>query len=509
MWRIDDMPLSRRITLGMVLVAGLALILSSIAYTAFQSKLFKETKTQRAFTMARVVGDNSRAALAFNDTGAASGILQSLSADPDFQRACLYDANGAVFATYPIGLKDCPAMEPGDLEAFQGSQLRVFHTIIQGDEKLGGIFLQVGSEDMKAAFRWHLAFTLSLLVALVLLAIALSFRVQRVITAPLLELAYLARRVSQEKDYSVRAERNYRDEIGLLVDAFNGMLEQIQTRDTELAGHREHLEELVTLRTGELSAANEALEVAKQRAEAVSRTKSAFLANMSHELRTPLNAIMLYTDLLKEQAAGAGRTGDVQDLDRISGSADHLLRLINDVLDLSKIEAGKMTLMTEAIQLDVMAEEIAQTIRPLAEKQGNRLEASWSEGTAPFLGDATKLRQILFNLLSNACKFTERGEVSLRVTPFLRADAAWLRYTVRDTGIGMTPDQLERIFQDFTQAEDSTSKRYGGTGLGLSLSRRLCQLMGGYLRVESTPGVGSTFTLELPAPPLSAGGSLG
>jgi len=505
MWRLDDMPLRRKITLGMVLVAGLALVLSSLAYMAFQAKLFRRTKAATTLTLAQVAGDNSRAALAFNDAAAGEKILESLSASPYLRRACLYDASGAVFASYPAGATSFPPAQDADNAEFGGGALSVFHVIRQREERLGGIFIQVGEEDLRKAFQWHLFFTLGLVGALVLLALALSFRVQRVITTPVLDLATLARKVSMEKDYGIRAERRGRDEIGVLVESFNGMLGQIQARDAELGEYRGHLEEQVARRTEELATANRELGEAKRRAEDVSRAKSAFLANMSHELRTPLNAIMLYADLLKEQAGDAGRSDEVKDLDRILGSADHLLRLINDVLDLSKVEAGKMTVASEPVQLGVVVEEVIQTIRPLADKRGDVLGATYPANFPPFLGDATKLRQILYNLLSNACKFTENGRVDLEAEAFDRDGAPWLRMRVRDTGIGMSAEQMGRLFQDFTQAEESTSRRYGGTGLGLSLSRKLCQLMGGNLTVESEPDKGSAFALELPAPP--TGGS--
>jgi signal transduction histidine kinase len=507
MLRFDDMLLRRKLTLGMVLVAGLALVLSSLAYMAFQARLLRQTKANRALTLARIVGDNSRAALAFNDASAASQILQSLSANPDLERACLFDASGAAFATYPAGAAAFPPLEPGDKTEFRAGDLIVFHTIRQRDEKLGTLYLQVGSGDLNTAWRLNLLFTLALLGTLVLLAIALSFRVQRVITAPLLDLAAVAKRVSERKDYSARAKRRGRDEIGALVDAFNGMLEQIEGRDAQLGEYRDHLEEQVASRTEELNATNQELLEAKRKAEEVSRAKSAFLANMSHELRTPLNAIILYTDLMKEQALEAGRDQDASDLDRVSGSADHLLRLINDVLDLSKVEAGKMSVALEPVQAGAVVEEVVHTLQPIAAKQGDSLEAAYPPDLPPFLGDATKLRQILFNLLSNACKFTENGQVRLEVLPFRREGVPWLRFIVKDTGIGMSGEHLGRIFQDFTQAEESTSRRYGGTGLGLSLSRRLCQLLGGTLNVESASGKGSTFTLELPAPQVPEGGA--
>jgi two-component system, NtrC family, sensor kinase len=233
--------------------------------------------------------------------------------------------------------------------------------------------------------------------------------------------------------------------------------------------------------------------------EGASRHKSEFLANMSHELRTPLNAIIGYSEMLEEDAAELDGGRLVPDLQKINAAGKHLLELINAVLDLSKIEAGRMELYLEDFDVGNLVRDIAAVIRPLAEKNGNRLEVICAPDAGAMRADLTKLRQAVFNLLSNACKFTERGTVSLAATREVEATGDWLTFTVRDTGIGMTPEQMARLFQEFSQADASTTKRYGGTGLGLALSRRLCRLMGGDVTLESEPGRGSVFTIRLPA----------
>jgi signal transduction histidine kinase/DNA-binding response OmpR family regulator len=233
--------------------------------------------------------------------------------------------------------------------------------------------------------------------------------------------------------------------------------------------------------------------------EVASRHKSEFLANMSHELRTPLNAIIGYSEMLEEDAAELDGGRLVPDLQKINAAGKHLLELINAVLDLSKIEAGKMELYLEAFEVPRLVQDIAAVIRPLAEKNGNRLELECDGAVGAMRADMTKLRQALFNLLSNACKFTERGTVSLRVSRETVDAEDWLRFSVEDTGIGMTAEQMTRLFQEFSQADARTTRRYGGTGLGLALSRRLCRMMGGDVTVESEPGRGSTFTIRLPA----------
>jgi PAS domain S-box-containing protein len=238
---------------------------------------------------------------------------------------------------------------------------------------------------------------------------------------------------------------------------------------------------------------------ARREAEAASSAKSQFLANVSHELRTPLNAIIGYSEMLQEEAEDQRLDGFASDLQKIRSAGRHLLTLINDILDLSKIEAGKMDLHLETLDIPELIEEVATTARPLAEKNGNVLEARCTADTGSMRSDLTKIRQVLLNLLSNACKFTQDGRIRIEAERQVTDDGDRIVFSVSDTGIGMTPEQLERVFEAFAQAEASTSAKYGGTGLGLAISRRFCRLMGGDLEVVSRIGKGSTFTVRLPA----------
>jgi PAS domain S-box-containing protein len=240
------------------------------------------------------------------------------------------------------------------------------------------------------------------------------------------------------------------------------------------------------------------LDKAREAAEIANRAKSQFLANMSHELRTPLNAIILYTELLRDEATDRALDDFLPDLKKIHGAAKHLLALINDVLDLSKIESGKLELLPEAFEVCAMIRDVVTTIEPLAQRNANRLDVVRPDEVGSMYADQTKVRQSLFNLLSNACKFTEGGTVRLAVA---RPEEGWVTFRVSDTGIGMTPDHVARLFQPFTQADPSTTRRFGGTGLGLAITRRFCEAMGGDIAVESRPGVGSVFTIRLPARP--------
>ena len=241
------------------------------------------------------------------------------------------------------------------------------------------------------------------------------------------------------------------------------------------------------------------LETAKKQAESASEAKSQFLASMSHELRTPLNAIIGYSEMLIEEAQDLEQDGFIPDLDKIAGAGRHLLMLINDILDLSKIEAGKMEIFVEDLDVETLIRNVEGTIEPLMAKNDNRFQVNRINPLGEMRSDLTKLRQNLFNLLSNAAKFTEQGEIELSVERFVRSDGDGLIFKVVDTGIGMTPEQVNTLFTAFTQADASTTRNYGGTGLGLNIARSFCQMIGGSITVESEPGVGSTFTMEVPA----------
>jgi signal transduction histidine kinase len=250
----------------------------------------------------------------------------------------------------------------------------------------------------------------------------------------------------------------------------------------------------------EQDAAATVLRIAKEAAEEADRAKSLFLATMSHELRTPLTTIIGYSEMMLEQCREEAPLGGlVPDLQQVHSAGKHLLALINDILDLSKIEAGKLELTRETFDLAGLVQDLATSVRPLVQRNANALDVQCGPDLGTMSGDPTRIRQCLFNLLSNACKFTERGTVGLHASREPRPDGDWVTLRVTDTGIGMTPEQVAKLFQPFTQADPSTARKYGGTGLGLAISQKLCRMMGGDVGVASEPGRGSAFTIRLPA----------
>jgi len=269
------------------------------------------------------------------------------------------------------------------------------------------------------------------------------------------------------------------------------LIAEVQNKNRELEQRRSELEETVAQRTEELKHAMEA-------AEDANRAKSGFLANMSHELRTPMNAIIGYSEMLMEDAEDDGNEGAVEDLNKIHGAATHLLSLINDVLDLSKVEAGKMEVYLETFEIPALVNEVVNTIDTLVRRNENWLKVEVDPSLSEMQADITKVRQALFNLLSNAAKFTHEGEIGLVVRGEQKDGVAWVRMSVSDSGIGIPLEKIDHVFEEFSQADDSTTRNYGGTGLGLPISRRFCQLMGGDITAESTVGEGSTFTIRLP-----------
>jgi len=471
-----DQPIRQKLMLIIMLTTSVALLLAGASIGIWVTLTARESLARDMTLVVTNISNASTPSLVFNVPETAERVLKPLEHLPDVVSADLFTDDGRVLADYQRDTlhAHAPAVlgEPG--YHYSGDFLDIYQPVQKDGRVIGTSYIRM---DIGQRLRGTLT-GLGLLVAVSLLAsltvaYIMSSRLQRIVSMPIRQLALLEGKVSREQDYSIRASKHGNDEVGVLIDGFNQMLAQIQIRDEELR-------------------------VAKDRAEDANRTKSGFLANMSHELRTPLNGILGYSEMMMEEAGDRGEEHLIPDLQKINAAGKHLLALINDILDLSKIEAGKMELYVETVDLKSVLDDVVTTITPIVTKNGIEFEVYCASDLGIVRVDVTRLRQVLFNLLTNAAKFTEKGKVSLHVSRETADGLSWTVIRVADTGIGIAPEQMQKLFQAFSQADASTTRRYGGTGLGLVISRQICRLMNGDISFKSEPGKGSTFTARLP-----------
>jgi len=509
MEKTDRFSLPFRLKLSLIIISVCAVSLAAAigAFYSMEVYRFNNESYRRLEATHALLKERLADALA-RDPAAARQVLAALESDESVLAAAIFSPDKRLLARYiKAGSNEFIPLPQRIRLSFSTDHVVIFDPLRSRDGHLFGSFYLKADVSKLASERFGdlVRGMIIIFLASCLLAMVVGYSLQRSLTGPLTELAGASRRIAEQKDYSVRVQERGGDEIGTLTRSFNLMVQTIEQRNAELEVARrnaeeareslrqinEQLEQKVAARTAELERAVVAAKEANQ-------AKSAFLAKMSHELRTPMNAIIGYSEMLIEDASDDSDSGVADDLRKILSAARHLLGLINDVLDLSKIEAGKMQLYLETFDLQILVHEVTSTIAPLVEKRNNQLIVNCHPDLGSMYGDSTKIRQTLLNLLSNASKFTENGRVELKVESEIVDNQGWIVMQVVDTGIGMDEVQMARLFKPFTQADASTSSKFGGTGLGLAISKQFAQMMGGDITLTSAPGAGSTFTLRVP-----------
>jgi len=503
--RFADVSIRRKLTVAMMATTTAALLVTATALGVWEVISSRRALVTKTETLADLVGRSSTAALVFSDQSALADALTAGAAEPSLELAAAYKVTGARLASFTRQRgRLAPAVLPSDLQTgFVGRELVVVHPVIYDGERAGTVVIWSHTGEIASRVT---VFTLVMFAAVIGaagLGLLLAGRLQRVIAEPILDLAGTARLVTADRNFALRATRTTGAEVGRLVEDFNRMLSEIERQDLELREHSEGLQAEVEARTSELTRVNERLTQALDRAQEASRAKSQFMANMSHEIRTPMNGVLGMTELLLD---GPLAPGQREYLELVRVSARGLLTLIDDVLDFSKMEVAKLRLNPTNFDLRRLVEQTVGMLRVRAIDKGLDLQVAVSADVPDLLyGDPARLRQILINLLGNAIKFTEAGGVSLHVSlapP--EGEGLRLAFAVTDSGPGIAPADQHRIFEAFAQADGSLTRRYGGTGLGLTISSELAGMMGGRIDVRSEIGVGSTFTASLAFTPGTA-----
>jgi signal transduction histidine kinase len=479
-----DLSIRHKMTAIILGISFAVLLLASAVFVIIEVATSRRAVVQELSVIAEIVGSNSTAALAFRDDVSAQETLSALKAKPNIVLAYIYTSDGGVFARYPADAGDMnPPLPPfgeeagGDFNTPAGDAgandllshmfdeyLELRKPILLDGVEIGQVYLRSNLNDLFSRLNLYLSVSGAVLLLSVVIALLLSSRLQRVISGPILRLADTMKTVSNEEDYAIRANKHGNDELGSLIDGFNSMLVQIQARD-------------------------EGLRAARRQAETANRAKTEFLANVSHELRTPLNAILGFSQIMKGELLGPlGNAQYRAYADDICESGTHLLQVINDILDISKVEVGRLELREEDVRVGRVVEQSVRLVGERAQDAGLRVTVDVDPNLPGLYADERLVKQCLINLLSNAVKFTAKGgEITMR--GFLEPDGP-LAIAVADTGIGIAEEDIPRVLAPFNQVDASLSRKYEGTGLGLPLVNSFVQMHGGSLGIKSELGVG-------------------
>ena len=510
MFQAKDHSISRRLTWMNMLVSGAALLLACAAFIGYDKVTFQQTIVRNLSTQAQIIGANSVSALLFNDPQSAEHTLSALAAAPGVLSAAIYDSDGRLFASYSrtpdSRIPNLPPMPSGQTEArwIGSGDIVLIRSIVFEGKPTGTVYIRSDVQELNQRLKRYAGIAGIVLAMSLLAALVISSIFRRSVAKPIAALVGLAKVVSRDKNYSVRATPvPGHGELTILINAFNEMLAQIGQSEKDLRMAHDGLEHRVQERTAELEAAKKEVEAfsdsvlrAKEEVERASKFKDQFLSTMSHELRTPLNAVLGFSDLLTDERYGPLNDRQRRYVNHIQTGGKHLLTLINDILDLSKIEAGRLQLAISDVRIDTSFAEACDTLHPLVSKKSHTLVKHSAPGLS-VRADGTRLKQILMNLIGNAIKFTpEGGEIEVDA----KKAGAFVRVTVRDSGPGIPPEQQKKIFEAFYRLSHS-AKAPEGTGLGLAITQRLVELHGGELGLESEPGWGSCFYFTMPITP--------
>ncbi|HXG54101.1 MAG TPA: ATP-binding protein [Vicinamibacterales bacterium] len=476
----------------MIMATSVAVMLLASAgylwgdYYAERSHLRDEIAGQAQF-----LSENVAAPLRVNDPEAATATLRSLASSPHLRAACLYEPGGRLFASYVRpGIRPCDPTPSADGLNLTSSRIGMAIACMLDGRRVGTLTIRGDMAALHRRSREQVALVLSLLLLTLGVATLMSARLQALVSDPILALSRTASAVSSGGDYSIRAARTSQDELGTLVDAFNGMLDRIEQREDELSKTNQELRlEVLERRKAE----HERAQMLVREREA-NQLKDEFLATLSHELRTPLNAILGWTKLLRSNVVPPAAHDRA--LEKVERNAMVQARLVEDLLEVSRITTGKLRLEPRPFDLVTLAHNALDAIRPTAEARGITIEQDFSAVSLPTGGDPDRLHQVIWNLLSNAVKFTHSGGT---VTIALRRHGTVDELVVCDNGIGIEPAFLPSVFETFRQADASATRAHGGLGLGLSIVRHIVELHAGTVRAASAgPGQGTTLTVELP-----------